>query len=260
MARYLIANWKMNLPPEGIDTYVAGVSGADPRDVEIVVAPPFPFLRHVVRCGGISVAAQNCSDHPSGAFTGEVAPQMIRECGAEYVILGHSERRTIFLENDQLIARKLSLAIASGLVPILCIGEDLRVRDLGNVARFLADQIRMAAVDALEDVAEIVLAYEPIWAIGTGRNAAGSMVAETLGEVRAALERFWPAQLAATPILYGGSVTPENVEDLAENGDIDGFLVGGASLDSRKFLAIHAGMRHLPASPDRLDPAPVPGS
>jgi len=240
---YLIANWKMNLPPEGIEMYAAGVTGADPRDVTIVVAPPFPFLRHLVQCGGISVAAQNCSDRVSGAFTGEVSPAMIRECGAEYVILGHSERRALFHESDALIARKLTLAIESGLNPVLCIGEDLRVRESGQVARFLADQIKVAAVDALEAAEDVVLAYEPVWAIGTGRNATGAMVAETLEEIRSALERFWPSRFTRMPILYGGSVTPENAGDLVTSGRVDGFLVGGASLDSRKFLAIHAGMR-----------------
>ena len=242
MAKYLIANWKMNLPPEGVERYLATLSGADPRDVDIFIAPPFPFLRHVVKCGeGVGVAGQNCSDHASGAFTGEVSPRMLRECGVDAVILGHSERRHLFHETNALIARKLTLAIETGLMPILCIGEDLQVRDAGHVARFLADQIRETAVDALADVREIVIAYEPVWAIGTGRNASGEMVAETLVDIRHALERFWPPP--SVPILYGGSVTPDNVEDLAANGTIDGFLVGGASLDSRKFLAIHAGMR-----------------
>jgi triosephosphate isomerase len=232
----------MNLPPEGVERYLATLSGADPRDVDIVIAPPFPFLRHVVRCGeGLGVAGQNCSDHASGAFTGEVSPRMLRECGVDAVILGHSERRHLFHESDALIARKLSLAIETGLMPILCIGEDLQERDAGHVARFLADQIKATAVDALANAREIVIAYEPVWAIGTGRNASGEMVAETLVEIRAALERFWPAR--TVPILYGGSVTPDNVEDLVAHGTIDGFLVGGASLDSRKFLAIHAGMR-----------------
>ncbi len=244
MNSYLIANWKMNLPPEGIESYLANLSGVDPRDVCVVIAPPFPFLRHVVKCGeGVCVAAQNCSDQVSGAFTGEVSPAMVRECGVDYVILGHSERRTLFHETDALIARKLSLAIETGLKPILCIGEDVRVRDTGHVAHFLADQIKATAVDALERAEEVVIAYEPIWAIGTGRSATGAMVAETLVDIRSALERFWPARLAHAPILYGGSVSPDNVADLVAHGTIDGFLVGGASLDSRKFLAIHAGMR-----------------
>lgn len=243
MSRYLIANWKMNLPPEGVERYLAGVGAVDPRDVELVIAPPFPYLTQVGRCGeGLSVAGQNCSDQESGAFTGEVSPRMLRECGADYVILGHSERRNLFKESDDLIARKLSLAIRSGLTPVLCIGEDLAVRDAGHAARHLANQIKEAAVDALAGAKTIVVAYEPVWAIGTGRNASGAMVAETLIDIRQALWRFWPEWVARAPILYGGSVTPDNVDDLVANGTIDGFLVGGASLDSRKFLAIHAGM------------------
>jgi len=234
----------MNLPPEGIEQYLATVGGANPRDVEILIAPPFPFLRHVVRCGeGLGVAGQNCSDQQAGAFTGEVSPSMLRECGVEAVILGHSERRTLFHETDSLIARKLALSIRCGLRPILCIGEDLRVRDLGQVATHLANQLKEAAVPELESAEAVIVAYEPVWAIGTGRNASGAMVAETLVDIRNALERFWPARLSGTPILYGGSVTPDNVPDLVSNGTIDGFLVGGASLDSRKLLAIHAGMR-----------------
>jgi triosephosphate isomerase len=242
--RYLIANWKMNLPPEGMDAWMSAVAGADPRDVTIVYAPPFPFLRDAfAQRRRLGLAAQNCNDHPSGAFTGEVAPSMLRYCGAEYVILGHSERRNVFGETDALIASKLSLAIDSGLKPILCIGEDLNIRDAGTVAQFLADQIRATAVPELERAGEVVIAYEPVWAIGTGRNASGAMVAETLIEIRGALARFWPSFSARAPILYGGSVTPDNVDDLVANGTIDGFLVGGASLDSGKFLAIHTGMR-----------------
>ena len=244
MPRYLIAIWKMNLQPEGVDAYLAAVGGADPRDVTVVIAPPFTVLRHVVECGaGLAVGAQNCSDHPSGAFTGEISPGMLAQCGAGYVILGHSERRGLFHEADALIARKLSLAIETGLTPVLCIGEDLKTRDGGHLARFLADQVRATAVPELEKADTVVVAYEPIWAIGTGRNASGAMVAETLVDIRHALERFWPERHAKAPLVYGGSVTPDNVGDLVANGTIDGFLVGGASLDSRKFLAIHAGMR-----------------
>jgi triosephosphate isomerase len=242
--RYLIANWKMNLPPEGMDAWMATVAIADPRDVTLIFAPPFPFLRDAfAQRRRLGLAAQNCNDHASGAYTGEVAPSMLRYCGAEYVILGHSERRHIYGETDDLIARKLSLAIESGLKPVLCIGEDLAVRDAGQVAPFLTEQIRATAVPELERASEIVIAYEPVWAIGTGRNASGAMVAETLIAIRNALATHWPFTASRAPILYGGSVTPDNVDDLVANGTIDGFLVGGASLDSGKFLAIHRGMR-----------------
>jgi triosephosphate isomerase len=239
--RYLVANWKMNLPPEGMDGWMSSVAMADPRDVTLVFAPPFPFLRDAfAQRRRLGLAAQNCNDHASGAYTGEVSPSMLRYCGAEYVILGHSERRNIYGEDDALIARKLSIAIDSGLKPILCIGEDLGVRDAGEVAPFLEEQLRATAVPELARAGELVIAYEPVWAIGTGRNASGAMVAETLIAIRSALARHWTRSV---PILYGGSVTPDNVDDLVANGTIDGFLVGGASLDSGKFLAILQGMR-----------------
>ena len=234
--RYAIANWKMNLPPEGIDPYMRAVNGAAREHAAIVVAPPFPFLRDVAaQANGVDVAAQNASDHDKGAFTGEVAPAMIRYCGVRYVILGHSERRQLYGENDALIARKLAVAMETGLTPVLCIGEDLRVRDAGEAAVHLSEQVH--AVASAVGSGPIVVAYEPIWAIGTGRNASGALCAETVAEVRHAIERFWSRSEVA--VLYGGSVTPENVEDLVANGSIDGFLVGGASLDSSKFLAIY---------------------
>jgi len=238
-AQYLIANWKLNLPPEGVEPYLQALSTTGADAINVVVAPPFPYLRDI---HGVAAGAQNCADQQSGAFTGEVSPRMLRDCGATYVIIGHSERRNLYGETDALIARKLALALETGLTPVLCVGEDLRIRENGHVARFLADQMKAVAADVLER-AEIVIAYEPIWAIGTGRNATGAMCAETCDDIRDALRRFWPAARHDAPILYGGSVTPENVQDLVANGGIDGFLVGGASLDSAKFLAIHAAMR-----------------
>ncbi|HVR39966.1 MAG TPA: triose-phosphate isomerase [Thermoanaerobaculia bacterium] len=226
--RYVIANWKMNLPPAGVDAYLDAIAGVD----SLIIAPPFPFLKDVV-ARSFRVAAQNCSDQRSGAFTGEVSPLMLRDCGVAAVILGHSERRNLFGERDALVAAKLELALSVGLLPIVCIGEDLAVRDAGNVEQFLAKQLE--AIAPLLD-RDVVIAYEPIWAIGTGRNASGVMVSETVAMIRKRLPNV------ATSVLYGGSVTPDNVADLVENGDIDGFLVGGASLDAAKFLAIRAGL------------------
>ncbi len=250
MSRTLIANWKMNLPPEGIGPFLARVGAAPGDSVRVVVAPPFPYLRDVASQTSLGIAAQNCADREKGAFTGEVSAGMIRDCGAGFVIIGHSERRTIYGESDVVIARKLSMALSAGLVPVLCIGEELRTRETGQVAAFLAGQIRAAAEGGLERAGEIVLAYEPIWAIGTGRSASGIMIADTVGCIRDAMKRFWPGPLVGTtPILYGGSVTPENVHDLEANGHIDGYLCGGASLDSGRFLAILGGMH-----PDGLTP------
>ncbi|HEV7570163.1 MAG TPA: triose-phosphate isomerase [Thermoanaerobaculia bacterium] len=242
--RYLIANWKMNIPPEGITPFLDAV-----KDADIVIAPPFVYLKDVA-AQFANAGAQNCADQKSGAFTGEVSADMLRDCGARFVIVGHSERRTIYGEDDALISRKLAIAIDAGLTPILCIGENEEQRERGHAVTFCSGQLRAAAIPQLANAKEVIVAYEPIWAIGTGRNATGAMVAEIVGAIREALERFWPDGLARrTPVLYGGSVTPDNVDELIAHGRIDGFLVGGASLDSKKFLALAEAMKRLPAQP-----------
>ncbi len=234
----------MNLPPAGITAYLDAVGAAQAGGVRVVVAPPFPYIREIASKTKLAVAAQNCADHEKGAFTGEVSAGMVAECGARFVIIGHSERRALYGDSDTVVAKKLAIAIAAGLVPVLCIGEELRVRDAGQVATFLSAQLRAAAEAGLDAAKEIVVAYEPVWAIGTGRNASGLMVAETVGLIRDALRRFWPQRFASgAPILYGGSVTPENVQDLETSGGIDGYLVGGASLDAAKFTAILRAMQ-----------------
>jgi triosephosphate isomerase len=166
---------------------------------------------------------------------------MLADCGARFVILGHSERRNLYGESDALIARKLALAIDHGLAPILCIGENQEERDAGRAAAVVADQLRAAAVPQLAAAGEVLVAYEPVWAIGTGRNATGAMVAEMAESIHEAIGRFWPRP--NLPLLYGGSVTPDNVEDLVAHGGMNGFLVGGASLDSGRFLALHRAMQ-----------------
>jgi triosephosphate isomerase len=245
MNRYLIANWKMNLPPEGIGAYLDALGGAG-GGAALVVAPPFVYIRDVLARAprNVGVGAQNCGDQKSGAFTGEVSASMLRDVGAAYVIIGHSERRNIYGETDQLVARKMALALEAGLTPVLCIGEDQRVRDAGRATPFVSEQVKAAAIPQLDAAGEIIIAYEPIWAIGTGRSATGAMVAEMVCAIRDALANFWPARFAASaPVLYGGSVTPENIGDLAAHGDIDGALVGGACLDSGRFLSINEGLR-----------------
>jgi triosephosphate isomerase len=229
----------MNVPAEGVGAYLEAVGAQE----GVIIAPPFPYLREVASRS--TASGQNCADQRSGAFTGEVSPDMLRDCGASFVIVGHSERRRLFGEGDEVVARKVEKAIAAGLTPIFCIGEDQVVRDRGGAVRFISNQIRAAAL-AVEDAKDIVVAYEPIWAIGTGRNATGTMVAEMVGQIRLALDRFWPKDLASSaPILYGGSVTPDNIDDIGSNGRIAGYLVGGASLESAKFAVICGGLERL---------------
>jgi triosephosphate isomerase len=242
MNRYLIANWKMNLPPEGIDAYVTALGAAAANDVRIVVAPPFPYLRDISG-GPFAIGAQNCADRKSGAFTGEVSPWMLADLGVRYAIIGHSERRQIYGESNELLRRKLAAAIEAGVTPVLCVGEDLRVRESGDAAQHLAQQLEAVVSPALDAAPDVVIAYEPIWAIGTGRNATGAMCGDTVGEIRDALRRFWPSRYAdGAPVLYGGSVTPDNCLELEADGNVQGYLVGGASLSSDKFLAIRQGM------------------
>src|SRR5262249_12940417 len=154
-------------------------------------------------------------------------------------------RRNIYGETDATVGRKLGLAIENGLTPIFCVGEAQKIRDAGQAETFVTTQIKAAAVPQLESVSEVLIAYEPVWAVGTGRNATADVIADMVHHIRGALKQFWPARFAtAAPILYGGSVTPENIRDMCENGDVNGFLVGGASLDPFKFSAICDATAH----------------
>jgi triosephosphate isomerase len=237
--KQVIGNWKMNTPPAGIEAYLGALAGLQVSDSAVLaVAPPFPFISSVGeeirrRKLAVSVGAQNCSERPSGAFTGEVSAGMVQAAGASFVIVGHSERRGIFGETDDLVRKKLEAVVKSGLVPVLCIGESLEVREAEGVEPFLAAQLE-AALHGWTD--EVVVAYEPIWAIGTGRNATGEMVAETGRFIRRTLNLLVRREVA---LLYGGSVTDDNVDELVRDGGIDGFLVGGASLDAGKFGRIY---------------------
>jgi triosephosphate isomerase len=240
--RYVIANWKLNLPPEGLDQYLAALGNADTTKANLCVAPPFVYIERAAAKvpKHVAVGAQNVADRANGAFTGEVSATMLKDAGATFAIIGHSERRNVYGETDAMVAMRLAMCIEGGLTPVLCIGEDLATREEGRAAAHLANQIRAVVTEQLQKAGEIVVAYEPVWAIGTGRNATGLMCAETVKHIREAIARHWVRE--NIPILYGGSVTPENVDELVGEGAIDGFLVGGASLDSKKFLRIHGAM------------------
>jgi triosephosphate isomerase len=237
----VVGNWKMNLPPAGIGAYLDGLAGLALTDaVELAVAPPFPFIVPLIedvrrRSLDLGVGAQNCSERPSGAFTGEVSAGMLKAAGATFVISGHSERRSLFGEADAVVRGKLEATVAAGLRPLLCIGEPLETREGGAIESYLGRQID-AALSGW-DPPGLLVAYEPIWAIGTGRNASGAMVAETARFIRKTVRDVLLREVA---LLYGGSVTDDNVAELVAVGEVDGFLVGGASLDAGKFGRIYA--------------------
>ena len=226
-------NWKMNGDKASIDGIVSFLNaGAPYKDVEVVVSPPAPYLLYAKEKlnEGVLVAAQNCYKVAKGAFTGEQSPAMLKDLGLKWVIIGHSERRHIFGESDALTAEKTAHAIAEGLGVIFCVGEKLDEREAGKTKEVNFRQLQ-ALVDLKVDWSKIVIAYEPVWAIGTGKTASPEQAQETHEWIRGFLvEKVGAAVAEATRIIYGGSVTADNAAELGKKGDIDGFLVGGASL------------------------------
>lgn len=211
---------------------------------EVVIIPPFTALPRLSTIAsnwsGITIGAQNMWHEASGAFTGEISAGMLREFFTRYVVLGHSERRTIFGETDELVNKKVKAAHAASLRPILCIGETLAERDAGTHHEVLARQLRGSLAGlSTEQMLDTVIAYEPVWAIGTGRTATPEQAQEAHAFIRKTLgEIFDPATAAKIRIQYGGSVKPDNAKELLHQPDIDGALVGGASLDPRSFAKI----------------------
>ncbi|KAI6242814.1 Triosephosphate isomerase [Aphelenchoides fujianensis] len=259
MARkfFVGGNWKMNGDKSTIDGIVKFLNeGGQKSNVDVVVAPPAPYLAYVKEQlkSGALVAAQNCYKvrpllsslslfvclkAAKGAFTGEISPAMIKDLGLKWVILGHSERRHVFNEDDQLIADKAVHAISEGLDVIYCIGEKLDEREAGKTKEVNFRQLQ-AIVDKKIDWAHVVIAYEPVWAIGTGKTASPDQAQEVHAWIREFLaEKASPDVSKNTRIIYGGSVTADNAAELAKKADIDGFLVGGASLkpDFNKIIA-----------------------
>jgi triosephosphate isomerase (TIM) len=208
--------------------------------VDIVVAPPFTAVHaaaEAARGSSIGVAAQDLYWEREGAFTGEVSPAMVKEAGAAYVIIGHSERRRLFGETDVIVNRKTLAAIGASLTPIVCIGETLEERERGEMLDVLDRQIK-DGLDQIpaDQVAALIIAYEPVWAIGTGRTATAAQAGEAHAHIRKRLRQWFGGDAAdACRILYGGSVKPDNIRELIAEEDVDGALVGGASLDARSF-------------------------
>jgi triosephosphate isomerase len=215
----------------------------DASDVEIVVCPPFTALGAVgeaLRGSNIGLAAQNMHWEDEGAFTGEVSPVMLRSLGCMYVILGHSERRTYFGETDEGVNRKVKSALSNGLLPIICVGETLKEREEGKTEEVVTRQTK-AALDGIKmsEAGRIVIAYEPVWAIGTGRTASADEANRVIRIIRSTVAEVFNSRIAdEVRIQYGGSVKPNNAGELFSQSDIDGALVGGASLNASDFAAI----------------------
>jgi len=235
-------NWKMFKTVHEAVAFAKEFKGAvkDVIGVDIVLAPPFTAVHAVaeaVRASNIAVAAQDVYWEREGAFTGEVSAAMVREAGAEYVIVGHSERRRLFGETDVMVNRKLIAAIAADLTPIVCVGETLEERE-GSRTFTVIDRQLKDGLDGTtpEQVADLVIAYEPVWAIGTGRNATAEQAQEVHAHIRGRLRQWFGADTAERcRILYGGSVKPDNIAELTREADVDGALVGGASLEVKSF-------------------------
>jgi triosephosphate isomerase (TIM) len=247
MRNYLIAgNWKMNNGQSStgqlINEIKSGIGISHPGSVEILVCPPAISIETALRASSgsvMKVGAQNCHFEPKGAFTGELSVGMIAESGCTHVIIGHSERRTYFLEDDKIIAKKVSSAFAGGLIPILCIGETLSERQAGKTFDILSNQLDedLSAIPS-EEISKLVIAYEPVWAIGTGISATNEQVAEAHAWIRDYLVEHFNAAGEDILILYGGSLNDKNAPEILGIKNVDGGLIGGASLKSEIFLSI----------------------
>jgi triosephosphate isomerase len=247
MRKKIVAgNWKMNLDlteglkfAETINTYFT----AKPSKAEVILCTPFIHLAgvsEITRNSKVACGAQNCASEPSGAFTGEVSPVMIKSTGAKYVIIGHSERRTYYHEDDSLLNRKTKLALANGLEVIFCCGEVLKEREAGKHGEVVKKQLEEGLFNLTEaDFRKIVIAYEPVWAIGTGLTATPDQAQEMHKYIRSLVaEKYGDAVAQDLTVLYGGSVKPSNAAEILSKPDVDGGLIGGASLKKDDFCAI----------------------
>ncbi|MGB5097203.1 MAG: triose-phosphate isomerase [Porticoccaceae bacterium] len=234
----VIGNWKMNGSQRSVGQLLDGIAGVANLDVEVVVCPPFVYLAEAaarISGTGIRLGAQSLSEYECGAYTGEVAGSMLADVGCQYVLVGHSERRRLFGETDVRVARQFERARAAGIIPVLCVGEDAAERNAGATWQVLHRQLEaIADVAGWEALGKSVIAYEPVWAIGTGATASAAQVQDVQVRIRDLLG----AGGAETRLLYGGSVSKTNAAELFARPDVDGVLVGGASLQAEEFMAI----------------------
>ncbi|MBL4942126.1 MAG: triose-phosphate isomerase [Colwellia sp.] len=249
MARRAIvaANWKMNGDLALVDTMVSGLKSIKLQEnVNVVICPSSPYLSALVvkakaekLNAAISIGAQNVSEHKNGAFTGEISTQMLQELSVKFVIIGHSERRSCYKETSTQIAHKVNAALIAGLTPILCIGESEAERATEQTETVLAAQLQPVIDEVgIEKFIDVVIAYEPVWAIGTGKTASSEMAQDTHQFIRQFLAQANESVAAKVPLLYGGSVNASNCEELFAQADIDGGLIGGASLQAEQFKII----------------------
>lgn len=251
MRKKIVAgNWKMNLNlNEGIELAkeLKNILDADKPNCDVVICTPFIHLASVAPIVGdvVGVGAENCADKVAGAYTGEVSANMIASTGAKYVILGHSERRAYYNETSEILKEKVKHALANGLTPIFCIGEVLEERESNKQNEVVKKQISDALFDLpADEFSKIVLAYEPVWAIGTGKTATSAQAQEIHSYIRSVLADKYGKEVAdSIPILYGGSCNPSNAKELFSNPDVDGGLIGGASLKATNFKGVIDGFK-----------------
>ncbi len=241
------ANWKMNGDTALVNTMISGLNNVELQDnVKVVICPSTPYLSALVvkvkedkLNATISIGAQNVSEHDNGAFTGEISTKMLQELSVEFVIIGHSERRCLYHETSTQAAHKVKAALKAGLTPILCIGESEAERATEQTETVLASQLQPVIDEVgIEKFIDVVIAYEPVWAIGTGKTASSEMAQETHQFIRQFLAKANENVAAKVPLLYGGSVNASNCEELFAQPDIDGGLIGGASLQVEQFKVI----------------------
>ena len=244
---FVAGNWKLNKDSrssvELAKAAAQGASGTAGTEVDVAVIPPFVYLQSVVRVvssTGVTVGAQDVYFESKGAFTGEISPGMLKDVGCIYVLCGHSERRHVIGETDELVGKKVTAAIGGGLLPILCVGELLEERDGGQMEQVVARQLKAGLAGLSADkMSAVIIAYEPVWAIGTGRTATPQQAQEVHKLVRGLLAEMYDEELAQeVRILYGGSVKAANAAELMAQKDVDGLLVGGASLKADEFVNI----------------------
>lgn len=236
----VVANWKMNMTLESISKFVDGF-GVDTFTTEVVVCPPAPYLYLLdamkkQQNRSFSLGAQNVHAEKSGAFTGDVSAEQLLDVGCQYVIIGHSERRAIG-ESNEFIHQKVKQALGTGLIPILCVGETEDERKLGKTNSVVEEQV-LSALQNINDISKVIIAYEPVWAIGTGQSAVPEQAQEVHQFIRSVLIKHFGVPASQLPILYGGSAKPDNAKDYSAMSDIDGLLVGGASLKADDFKKI----------------------